>query len=390
MRLAILAFAMVSCRLFCPDCFPQANRAPSKTDSATTQTSVTEPSVPAVQFLVLKETIPLAYASPQGFMSGVKCDGDGNIFVPMPEMNSDGTVSRIVLIEIVPDSKSTKTFGSQPLPASDYPNQSIHYFDVDAHGTVYALGYTHEDKQASDKKPTIPQYFIERFNDDGSTDSVVRLGYPPGTGAVELDLSHFGIFGDGSFIVAGTQWDASTEAKPFTGIYGSNGKFIRSVALPDDVLDDETLKAERASSAQHDAAVSAITLGSMVSSPDGIVYLLRDSQPVRIYAVASSGEVVKRFQLSPPLPGLNVFSAGLAAKDSLLLYFAHPPPEHLDEKPVSQWLIGIFNSVSGQFDAVYKLPAKTTGVPACGDQHRGLLLVGNTADQHLAVFDYAP
>jgi hypothetical protein len=389
MRAAILAFVIGSWGLLCPDCLPQAKPLPSTTERAP-QASNMEERAPAVQSLELKETISLAYSSPRVFGSGVKCDGSGNIFVPLPVSNPDGTLGSIVLLEILSDSKSTKTFGSQPLSASEYPNQWIKYFDVGPAGTVYALVGTHDDGKEGDKQPLAPQYFIERFNSDGSTDSVDHLNYPPGTGAVGLDLSHFGVFHDGTFILAGMQWDTSNGVEPFTAVYSSNGKFIRSVALPDDVPGDQTLKAQHASSGQRDAAISAIMLGSMVSSPDGNVYLLRNSQPGQLYGVDSSGEVVKHFQLSPPSPGLDVSSAGLAGEDSLLLYFGHPPPEHPGEKPISEWLVGLFNTVSGQFDAVYKLPTKGLRVAACSDQHGGLLYIGSTPDHHLAVFDYGP
>jgi hypothetical protein len=309
----------------------------------------------------------------------------------MAIFNSDGTVRSTVLLEILPDSKSAKTFGSQPLSGSDYPNQWVGYFDVDADGTVYALVETHENGKPGDKQSATPQYFIERFKSDGSTDSVVHLDYPPGAGTVGIDPYHFGVFHDGSFILAGQQWNASKEFEPFTAVYASNGRFIRSVELPDDVPGDQALKAQHASSAQRDAAGSAIMLGSMVSSPDGSVYLLRDSQPVRLYGVDSAGEVVKHFELSPPLPGLNVSSIGVAGANSLFLFFGHPPPEHPGEKlvPISENLVGLFNTVSGQFDAVYKQP-KGFRIPACGDQHGGLFYIGSTADRHLAVFDYGP
>ncbi len=343
--------------------------------------------------LALKETMPLAYPAPQMFGSGIKCDGNGNIFLPLSVFNSDGTVRANVLLEILPVPRSTKTFGAQPLPGSEYTNQLNNYFDVDAAGTVYGLAHTSENGNPDDKQPPVPQYFIEHFNSDGNTDSVVHLENPPGAEPVGLDPDYFGVFRDGSFVVAGMQWSASTGAEPFTAVYASNGKLIRRVELPDDVPGDQTFKTEHASSAQRDAAISAITLGALVDSPDGNIYLLRNSQPVRLYGVDSSGDVIKHFQISPPLPGLNVFSMGVVGEDSLLLHFAHPPPQHPGEKTVSQWLVGIFNVVSGQFDAVYKLPAKAFGVPACGDQHGGLLFIGDvgrSGDRHLAVFDYGP
>lgn len=306
----------------------------------------------------------------------------------MLEFNSDGTTRSEVLAEILSDSTSTRVFGSQALPASEYPNQSIKYFDVDTGGTVYALVDTHQTEKASDKQGAIWQYFIERFNSDGSTDSVVRLDYPPGTGSAGLGFYHFGVFRDGSFIVAGTNWAPPTGSEPVTAVYDSRGKFIQTVRLPNDVLGGHALKPANVSSAQRDAAVLAIMVGSMVSSPDGNVYLLRNSQPVRIYGVDSAGEVVKHFQLLPPAPGMSVSSAGLAAEDSLFLYFGRPVRP--GEKPISEYLAGIFNTASGQFDAIYKLPTKEFRVPACGDQHGGLLFIGSSTDNHLAVFDYGP
>jgi hypothetical protein len=107
--------------------------------------------------------------------------------------------------------------------------------------------------------------------------------------------------------------------------------------------------------------------------------------------VDSSGEVVKHFQLSPS-PSLDVRSIGVAGANSLFLFFGHPSPQHPGENlaPISENLVGLFNTVSGQFGAVYKQPAKEFRIPACGDQHGGLFYIGSTTDGHLAVFDYSP
>lgn len=392
MRASVLLFAIASGGLLCADCLAQTNSSSSTNErTAASGAGSTDQSMPAVQPLELKKTIPLAYPAPSVFGSGTKCDRNGNIFVPVPITNSDGTLGSIVLLEILPDSTSTRIFGSHPLSVSDYPNNRVEYFDVDASGTVYALVDTHENVKTGDKQQSTNwQYYIERFNSDGSTDSVVHLGYPPGADPGGLNPYQFGTFRGGSFVLTGTLRAPSTGFEPFVAVYDSNGEFIQNIALPDDVPDDRSLKAEHASSAQRDSAISAIMLGSMVSSPDGNVYLLRNSQPVRLYGVGVSGEVVKHFQLSLPSPGLNVFSAGIAGEDSLLLYFAHPPPQHPGEKPVSKWLAGVFNTVSRQFEAVYQLPPNMLGIPACGDQHGDLLFIGGTADHHLAVFDYAP
>lgn len=393
MRVGVLGMALLAIAWSChalPGAQPQQSP-PGQEKEATSSGSAVRPNPQPARILELKETIAFGNPALDAVLSGTKCDSRGNIFSPFPDSNPDGTIGRILIVEILPGSRDTRLFGAKPLPSEEYPGQRIEYFDVNSDGDVYALVYTYTKPDSGNTQAVAPQYFVERFKDDGTADSVVRLVYPRGSGAMQLDLRQFGVLPGGNFIVAGMKSTPSVGVEPFTAVYDSKGNFIRNLELPDDVPGDQQLKAQHASSAQRDSAISAVTLGNMISSPKGYAYLLRASHPPRLYALDSVGGVARRFELSGPDPNLDSFAIGLTGETALFVDFVHPPPGP-GARPNPDTFIGVFSTLSGTFESFYRLPPSAIGVlaPACSDQHGGFLFLGSTPDNHLAVFDYGP
>ncbi|HKS82300.1 MAG TPA: hypothetical protein VJR23_12420 [Candidatus Acidoferrales bacterium] len=294
--------------------------------------------------------------------------------------------------------------------------------------------FTRRDPSDGGARPA-PEYYIERFKDDGTTDSITRIAPPPGSTHWFADL--MSVFPDGDFLIAGTATSDSGDRpsagswRPFTAIYDPHGRFVSEVKLSDDVVNDEAPasgpphkavnppgtpppatkgtqapvgakvvspspqpEAQATSTEQskpHEFFEAAISTGDVVSGPDGNIWILRASDPLRLYAVDSSGEVVKHFQFSAPAKGLKPFSFSFAGPDVIFFDFAHFDVDQTPSSGPSE-ILGLFNTVSERFDGLYTLPNTQKGlhIPACGDRHGGFLYLGRTSDNHLAVFDYAP
>ena len=402
---------------------------------AGSQGSVVDSQPPPIQTLRLKETVATSTPTPNAFGSGTACDSRGNVFFKNEfyDPTQMHVASGSNVSEVIADSKQIVAYGSSPLSPSDYPNERLGSFSVRPNGAVYALIFTRRDPSNGGPRPT-PEYYIERFNDDGTTDSIARIQTPPG--ATRWFAEHLAAFPDGNILIAGTasftdgEPPSASSLRPFTAIYDPTGRFARDVTLPDDVLNEA---AEGASSSQQEAkratataagtaemkqpgadktgAASesaaqgsstqppkprelfsvAIATGGLVSGPDGNVWILRASDPMRLYAVDSAGEVAKHFQFSSPIPGLKPFSIGFAGPDMVFFDFAHFAP---DPSPTSgpSKVVALFNTVSARFEGLYTLPDTEKGlrVLACGDRHGGFLFLGTTPDNHLGVFDYRP
>jgi len=393
---------------------------------------------PPLQTLRLNQTTAFPSPAPNALRSGTKCDSQADIFLQAMYINfSRPTVAGYDPIsELVMDSKQIVNFGAMPpLPTDRYPHPRWGFFQVDSSGTLYALLFTRRDAESEGQPRPGPEYYIGRFNADGTVDSLTHLEPPPNAGHWFAWL--FGIFPGGGFLVAGTTTPipgrpTASSWGSFTAIYDSRGRFVREVKLPADVENNfrkqnaESQQAEDGASgpAAPNAAAGpvgmgeqspglskeppkstqpdnksnpqqffsvAISNGKIVSAPDGNVWILRTSDPLRFYAVNSAGEVVKHFQFPAPALGLRAFDIGLAGPGKLYFEFVHAAGEPGNPSWPSE-VIGVFNTDSGEFNGVYKLPDsdKRLSVLACTDGHGGFLYVGSTSDNHLAVFDYTP
>jgi len=398
--------------------------------------SAAETTPPPTVALRLKETTILAPAAPNAVRAGTKCDSSGDVFLRFAyfdpvraRVDADSGVS-----EVIPESKRIVAYGQSPLSTTDYPNSNLRSFNVTPRGAVHALISTRRNPSDGEPRPAL-EYYVERFKDDGTTDSINHIEAPPGAARWFPDL--LAAFGDGNLLIAGTvsgstdpDHPSASSWRPFTAMYDPTGRFIRELTLPDDIVNDfadvkgsvqQDTKAVAPTPAANVGAPSAaadkapsvagaerqtpssqvskpreffdvsITTGGLVSAADGNVWILRASDPLRLYAVSSAGEVVKHFQFSAPGAGLKPFEFGFAGPEQIFFEFAHFAGGPGGPSGPSR-LLGVFNTVSERFETLYALPGTEKGSRflACSDQRGGFLYLGGTPDNHLAVYDYVP
>lgn len=393
---------------------------------------------PPTVTLRLRETTVLASPAPNAFAAGNRCDSSGDVFVRLGLFDPTRIGVQIdpAVSEVIPESKRIVTYGnSPPLSSSDYPSSTLRSFNVTPAGAVYAL-ITARPKPSSESPSPVREYYVEGFKDDGTTASITHIEAPPG--ATHWSANLLDAFHDGSLLIAGTVSRGSGSEQPsasswraFTAIYDPSGRFVREVTLPGDVVNDlagdngsvqqgikkgeaptpagkvgEPLdaadKAQSVAGAQTQAVPTrlpkagesfdlSVATGDVVSGPDGNLWILRASDPLRLYAVSSAGEVVRHFQFSPPAPGLKPFDFGFTGPEQIFFKFVHFAGSS-GPSSGSPNVLGVFNAVSERFDALYALPDTEKGfrVLACSDGHGGFLYLGGTADNHLAVYDYVP
>lgn len=373
--------------------------------------------LPPVEALQLRRTTVFSSPAPTGFRGGTQCDSEGHAFVQFAVLGGFplhvepfSSISEIIL-----DDRRIVAYRTPRLSESDYPHATVTSFGVTPDGRLYALVFTRRFASGG-RFLSGPAYYVERFKDDGASDSITPIQTPPGVAHWYADL--LVPFSGGELLITGT---STTEAKrpgpsswrPFTAIYGPSGRFVRQVALPQDISSDSSKgdaakpragERPKAQSSQAQAPNPkqyfdvAISTGGLVSGPDGNVWILRESDPIRLYAVDSAGEVFQHFEVSPPAPGLMPFDFGFVSPEEVFFEFVrlprlsgHSAPSPSPKGPSN--LIGVFNTISQRFEALYALPEgkdKMLGTIACSDGNGGFLYLGSTRDGRLAVYDYAP
>jgi hypothetical protein len=368
--------------------------------------------LPPVESLQLQHTTVFSAPAPLGYSSGIRCDSHGHAYllpatfagVP-PRLQPFSSVA-----ELIPDEKQIMTYRTLPLSVSRYPHAAMLSFAVLPDGRLYALIATRQFTSKG-KPRSEPQYYVERFNNDRTRDSITHIQTPPGVAHWYAAL--LAPFSDGRFLIAGTSTNTKERPdagswRPFTAIYDSSGGFVGDVTMPHDIPNNfneggagKPRAAGKAKGKASPAQASkpgryfdvAITTGGAVSGPYGNVWILRNSNPIRLYAVDSSGRVTQHFGFSPPVPGLVPLDFGFASPGEIFFEFARPPaPPGAPSKGPSE-LVGVFNTTLQQFEALYTLPEKDNKFLrplACSDGNGGFLYLGSTRDNHLGVFDYAP
>lgn len=211
-------------------------------------------------------------------MHGTYCDVGGNMYVPVASSLAD----EIFLEQVGPHDFKRISF---PIHT-----QRSTYMGFGQDGTVFTLvtgGHV---------------ITLLRFTLDGKLKSSFQvrrwtIGWPV--------AAKVALFPDGKSLVA-FRGDLGAM---HTGIFDEKGTLLTWVELPDDTEIERAVK-------NHDSRYAdpadpdinkAVDLGAAAAGPDGNVYLLRWANPAIVYAIASSGKVVRRLEIEPPLDNLMPF-----------------------------------------------------------------------------------
>ncbi len=404
LRALVAILALVVAALLCA-------RSMRGTPQAVGASSGVSAGLPPTETLQLERTRVFAFPAPNGFRGGVQCDARGDAFVQFTVLVGDPMhlAPFPSISEVIPNEKRIVAYITPQLPESKYPHAAVISYGVSPGGKLYALMFARRITSKGNPLSAV-KYYVERFKHDGTSGSITPVPAPAGVAHWYAD--QLVPFPDGGFLVVGEATTAKERPSlgswgPLTAIYDSTGRFVREVTLPHDVTNNfnERVAGKPRAAGRARAQASrvpqgfeaAISTGGVFSGPDGNVWILRASSPIRLYAVDSAGQVIQHFEISPPAPGLIPFGFGVARPGEIFLDFLRPPPSNPGaasgpSKGPSEF-IGVFNSISGQFDALYTLPKVRNaflGTIACSDGDSGFLYLGSTSGNRLAVFDLAP
>lgn len=364
---------------------------------------------------------PIAFLAPSPAMaaSETKCDPAGSVYLIYGSdlgvlLARPGGISTLPLSKLVPESRSIIQY---PVPRlSGYSDVVRGDFDVSADGHVYALLEALDESQAKADRP-LPSFLVAKYKDDGILDSYFKLGDAPD---MRIQPLRFAVFRDGSLLVTGTAVKGE-QLHPFTAVLDRSGTFVNYVTLSHDVRPlspqsgaggrerqggsaapavDETGAGQAkppASSANRDSEPSSSSVvevassSSLISAPDGNVYVVRTTDRPRIYVISPAGDVIRQFDIPAPSAGLSATNAGMAGPDRVFISFTHlqAPSDNTDGAPRPN-LISVVNPETGEVTGSYRLAEgeDAFNIPACASAY-SFLLVGSTPDRkHLQVTRY--
>ncbi len=288
--------------------------------------------VPRLKLVVQKEVrVKGDFKGP--IQDPIGCDQQGRIYVrpyrPIPE--------GAPVLRFSSDGEHEATFSLQNAPGFEKGRASL--FAITPRGEVYFVAA----KALSPRKFEIA---LVGFDEDARHASTVRLGE-------NFVASQIASFPTGEFLVSG--WTSTSEAGkepaavPFTASFDIRGRPLNRLGLPDDVRDES----ENTEGQEPKALVSAVDLGDAAVGLDGNIYLMRRTAKPLVYVVSPLGELVRRFEVTPPEEKAQ--PAGLIyGPDGLLVFQFDVIPE--EKEAEHKQIFSLVNPETGERIRDYESP----------------------------------
>jgi hypothetical protein len=131
--------------------------------------------------------------------------------------------------------------------------------------------------------------FVDNFAPDGTRESSVALERPP----VPFFPFQFAVFNSGEILVSGLQYGY----KAATAIFDRGGRLVKQVVLDGDVVIENAIANDTRAQQQN---IRAIDWSMAITGDDGLVYLMKATSPVTVYAILSAGEVLHQIVVRAP------------------------------------------------------------------------------------------
>jgi outer membrane protein assembly factor BamB len=231
--------------------------------------------------LSIVETTESQFSGP--IFGRVKCDEDGNVYLRSftQERVTSDTVHQSPIQKIKADGSLAESFKVDDL-ASKF---SARDFFVTKEGDLYQIAYTEKH-----------EFYVLEFSSDGSLKTKTRL-------ETEACFPYqLAVFKSGELLLSGTLWNENSTR--FTGVFSAAGKLIKRLATESDQHSAKNADAADSALNSPGGGRNPAVYGEAVAASDGNVYLMQAGSRARVYAVSSTGEIIRSFYVDSGDSGL--------------------------------------------------------------------------------------
>lgn len=355
---------------------------------------------PPVRQLYPAGTVRFSAPPPIAVTSGVQCDANGNIYAAYAQsLSRRYAPAKLPLTRLSLDSQSVVQF-RVPTPEG-YAFAQSQGFYVEPDGSVYGLLVAYRHWHGATAPPSSPVPLVVTYHSDGTVDSVIKLQLPEG---VLVQPSRLAVFPDGNLLITGlTLSSGGRMPHPtgvFTGIFDRGGGYVGPITLPGDVKPKPVpvlkpgqtppranAKATTNPKTPHKPAgfwLMDVLGGLTLGSPDGNVYVIRPSSPVRVYVLSSVGTVLHKLLIKPPKPGMRPIEASLTSEGAIFMQFSQAPGAGN-----TQTVLALADPTTGKITETFKEPPRA-GIPACVSPQNEILFLKESKAGKLEVAKFLP
>jgi hypothetical protein len=254
--------------------------------------------------LQISSTMNVASEMGGAFMSGTKCDADGNLYIR--KYATDRPLLGPV-VKIDPHGKRVALF--DPVAFSQLALDRADAFSPASDGGMY---------QVAQSGVLNPRIYVLHFSSDGSTSSPTLL-------AADLEVYTFAAFASGRFLVSGVERDLQNKndrGRNFTAVFSADGRELAQLSFEESrrpqkagaksgaggsppTASQAKAQTEAQNEVQTDAekAAPGLDLADAEVGSDGNLYVMRRSSPALVYVIAPSGKIMQTLKVGAPLPG---------------------------------------------------------------------------------------
>ena len=298
------------------------------------------------------------------FMSGTKCDADGNLYLRKYAMDRPmlGPV-----VKIDPDGKRVALF--DPVAFSQLALDRADAFSPAFDGGMYQIA------QSGILKPRI---YVLHFSSDGSTSSPTLL-------AADLEVYTFAAFASGNFLVSGVERDLQNKndrGRNFTAVFSADGRELAQLSFEESRAPRKAGAKPGAGGSSPAAAKNEVQNNAEKAAPgldlaeaevgsDGNLYVMRRSSPVLVYVIAPSGKIMQTLRIVAPRPD-SAPSAFHVSGNRLAILFGN-------EEGQSQTIV-VADAQTGRRIAGYSEPAGLGTAFACYSANEGVFTFLNLGE----------
>ena len=269
--------------------------------------------------LALRVVSTMNVASEMGgaFMSGSKCDGDGNLYIR--KLATDRPLLGPV-VKIDPEGKRTALF--DPAAFSQLGLDRADAFSPASDGGMY---------QIAQSGVLQPHIYVLHFSSDGSPSSPTLL-------AADFEVYTFAAFARGNFLLSGLQRDVQDKkdrGRNFTAVFSADGRELAQLSFeephgpakagtqPDAGGAQPKAQRDVSKEVQKHAEKSAPTLdlADAEVGSDGNLYVMRSSSPALVYVIAPSGKIMETLKIAAPLAGAGPSAFHVSGNQLAVLFW---------------------------------------------------------------------
>jgi hypothetical protein len=198
--------------------------------------------------------------------------------------------------------------------------------------------------------------FVDNFAPNGTRESSVRLEPPP----TPFFPSQLAVFHSGEILISGLQYHPGYKAS--TAIYDQAGHLVKQLVLDGDAEIEQAIAKDTRAQQQNARAVDTSVA---ITGDDGLVYLMRATSPVAVYAISAAGDVIRKIVVSAPTnTGLPEFGIRVV-RNRLAVQFYGSCDSTVDFDSCRGSAYTVVDATTGQKLGAYEGDKEVSGIIAC-------------------------